>query len=233
MIKTSEVLLILFVSLAASADGPPKKSANLPKEKKGGSAAELLFEKHGSFRPKEVLKIRDTLKVEERVDLDNEYFFISYPKCFKAEPTPDPYEATTKNSASVDLIRTKNCHLYNPDSSVNLITIWNDLTFLEPDLIEKHEKASRAFYRQMIDVNGVPGVVYLSIGMPAINLSAPELRAGMTIELACKGKNNELIHIRFLVGRKDKAKEIVEKKLFDIPEDYKQIVGSFRCRKDR
>ena len=196
-----------------------------------------LLKKYGSYRPKEILYLKDNMASGERVDLDNEYFKISYPKCFKVEPTvEDSDDVTIKNSASLDLTRTEKCSQYRKKKETNTIRVAfpNNMDFIEPERIEAAQsEASKVVYRQMIDVNHAAGVLFYEIGTSTEADHKINLNMVLTSLMACKGKTNEIYRISTMLAVDEEAIKIIKAKKFDLPKDIRQIISSFQCRKDR
>ncbi len=170
------------------------------------------------------------------MDLNNEYFKISYPKCFHVEATGgDDDEGTSKDSASIDLHRTKKCKNYSYDDYFNLIQVnYEFLThYSGPEEIDSIEPSATTAYRQPIDVHGIPGIVNLNLGLSAEVEKKFEPKIGFDAFLFCKGKKNEVFHFQMVTSKGEEAIKYLEKKKFDLPEDFKQILSSFECQKNR
>lgn len=233
MLNKKIIIICLFLCKMSFADDeqtsyivPVKESEKLNIE---------LRKKYGTHRPKEVLFLKSSIPANDRADLVNNYFEISYPKCFNVDLTiPGDPGVTVETSASVDFIRTKKCNLYSnikgdPTSDFNRIHLTYDTYFSDPKLTESHPKGSKKFYRQMIDIDGVEGVAYMGVGLDLKHVVV----SGWNVVVACKGKKNESFIFSIPGQRGTEVIETLKNKKFELPEDFKQIVSSFRCRKDR
>lgn len=198
------------------------------------STPEAVLKKYGSHRPKTVLSLKDTTNEGAPVELDNKYFKISYPVCFKVRPTiEDSDDVNIKNSASIDLSRNKECIEYDPNKDSNSIHLRYDSHYIEVDKLERFEAASNAVYRQMVTIGPRKGVIFASVGLSSEADHWQKLRLGWTVVIECKGIKNELFRFTFLGAREDEAVRIVDKKDFQIPSDFGAVVSSFRCKSDR
>ncbi|MFZ4402834.1 MAG: hypothetical protein ACOYOK_01920 [Pseudobdellovibrionaceae bacterium] len=229
--KTFVNLIIIFMTSLALANDKVDEHKK-PEYHQAFPRAKELLKKFGLIiEPKEVLEWRNTLAKDERIDLDNEYFRISYPKCFKVEPTVEGEEGINiKNSASLVFTRTDKC---KPSTikSADSFTFAYDSKTKKTDL--KGSGSEITIYKQYIDIHGLQGAVHWSLDDSYENKDVgymPYTR--WSIDILCKGKKeNSIFQAIATYPEGDDVAPFLEKKSFDIPEDFKQIIGSFQCPK--
>ncbi len=195
-----------------------------------GPSGPALIKEYGAYRPSGKLILNREPKSSDNLELENDWFDVSYPSCFKVEPSlADADDITNKNSASVTFKRTEKCRLFKKDFdtvgvSFNSKVDENQIGRAEASI----DKGPETAYAQLVSVNGHPGDISATI-----RTSDNKTFLFWHLYILCKGKRNEIFEIVFSSPHDLDLKQALKAKSFEIPEDYKSIASSFKCKTNR
>ncbi len=189
-----------------------------------------LVKEFGAYRPAERLILNREPKSPSNLELENDWFDVLYPTCFKVEPTiEDSDDVTIKNSASVTFDGREKCTLGKGDPKAVVVSYGYALETEIADRVGKViNKGPATAYAQTISINDLSGNISATI-----RTSNSETYLLWEINIPCRGKKNELFQIGFASPSNLNLREILKSKKFEIPAKIKTIVSSFRCKKTR
>ncbi len=235
-------LLIIFFAAQAYA----QTSSTIVKEvssKNNGLSVNEFVEKYWQSRSNEVLYIKDNMRTDSRIDLVNENFSISYSKCFEVAPTQEAANINENNKTASNLIftRTSNCKHYKDKNVTNWFSIKfvDFLTKKEADLYfsNKVNTSPVVFMNQVVNLNNhkaeISASIFLSTTVATNNEYKKQLKMRWEMNILCEGKEYEQFRFTFMTESYDELLEFVTTKKYEIPEDFMQIISTFKCRKDR
>ena len=178
-----------------------------------------------------------------RVDLVNENFSISYSKCFEVAPTQEAANINENNKTASNLIftRTSNCKHYKDKNVANWFSIKfvDFLTKKEADLYfsNKVNTSPVVFMNQVVNLNNhkaeISASIFLSTTVATNSEYKKQLKMRWEMNILCEGKEYEQFRFTFMTESYVELLEFVTTKKYEIPEDFMQIISTFKCRKDR
>ena len=237
MIATNQIRKGIFVALlsffsltlmATTIFNAKKESVEFYKKKEAD-----LLKKYGSFRPIDILALNVVGKKSDLVDIENKYFSISYPKCFIVESTSGVDDnVDIKKSTSLDFKRTSNCKLYKKNLELDSLQLFYEANYSDPQHAESDPAQSNSVYRQTLNVNGATGVVYLNFSLSTEGYHWRDPILEWEGIISCEGKASRSFKFLFLQARDNDVDVFMKIKKFELPEDFMQIISTFKCRKD-
>jgi hypothetical protein len=221
----SRIFALLVCMLIMSPAGLGKTEEK--KVQKFEDVVKELLKKYGSYRPKEILNINDEMPSSDRVDLDNDYFKISYPKCFKAEPADGAEDTseTIHNVAAIQLVKSSDCSEGPPKFVYLFLT-----SDLDIDKIESYEPASKVLYRQFLKISNLRALSIVRLKDISIgDKKSFELFSDVYIECK-KNKKNQIFSLGVSVSKEENINSVLSKKDFSLHPDIRKILSSFKCK---
>ena len=242
---TALVILSIFVSSVAHAVDKKIVSATTHVADKKNLEKELspidftIKYKVKAKSETDTIFISDTLGSAGRVDLDNDYYKISYNECIKAELLIEDTDDNGKpipltKSAGLAFVRTKECKSKNKYNFSDRMLVYHfsearDLQSLK--LYDKNLDSKYTIYRNIIRINGFKGSIETQLYYDGGRNS--DLPFRVIIEILCEGKRNEIYQITADASSYQEQLNFVTKYNYQLPEDMMQIISTFKCRSDR
>lgn len=183
--------------------------------------AKAIAKKNGVLKPTEILTWKLSAKEipKDWVLIDNSYFSVSYPACFRV--LGEEGESDPKISSSLAFTRRSNCPNFIKDHiNENFLTI----RYFDSAGITSLEKAYTLDYtllKQKVNLNGVDAVLFAGL------FKENEIRLRWQIFTICNGKTFRIVS-ELPAG--SLSQERVDKNNYDFPEDFKKIVSTFKCK---
>jgi hypothetical protein len=195
--------------------GDDPRHAEYVAKKKGKTIATEVLDWHTS--PKDIPK--------EWKEIENTYFSASYPKCFtlKGEGGDDDL----KTSPAVLFSRSTSCDMYKKEiGDGNAFEIVYDNG--NPLRTASAASASDSLFVQNLKINGIDAKMIVNV-MDATGATPEDhiLQLRWQIFLLC-GKKTMRIDIDY--GKGKPTSDLIEKADYKFPEDFKQIVSTFKCK---
>ncbi len=228
------LLLCVIVQVQGSA-----KNENIKNFKAAQVELEAFNKKYWKPRTNEVFYIKDNMPSGNRTDLLNDNFNISYPKCFDVEPTQEAanINENIKTASNLIFTRTSKCKSYKDKNKVN----WFSLKFV--DFLTKKE-ASLYFdskvntspvvlMNQLVSLNDLKAEIIANIVKSNDIDKQKKMFMRWEMNILCKGIEYEQFRFVFMTESDSELLEFVTIKNYEIPEDFMQIISTFKCRKDR
>ncbi len=228
------ITLTSLVFLMAVAQGENGKLKKLAVEIKKLNSEEFL-KKYWKKRNTVPTIVNDNLDKNNRVDLNNKYYYISYYKCFKVEPIISDFDEEPANpneeSAGLEFKRTKECAKDSNYSYSNRFLIYYQGEITNEKLKSIATKVNiypRVTIHDLLTINSFKAE--LTSRVVDID-SVAELR--LTYNIYCPGKKNEVYEILLIPESYQEQLDFVTKYNYKLPDDIMQIISTFKCRKDR
>jgi hypothetical protein len=216
-----KLALLLVVLSSASQFAQAQRWGDDPRH------AEYVAKKKGKTIATEVLDWHVDKKniSKEWKNLNNDYFSASYPKCFVLEGQGG--DSDIKTSPAILFKRSPACEGHNKDlGDYNWVGIEYDN--LNPLRAASKASASDTLFVQNLKINGLEAKMIVNV-MDS-NLGREDgtlLQLRWQIFLLC-GKKTMRIDVDY--GRGKPTLDLIEKADYKFPEDFKQIVSTFKCK---
>ncbi len=238
------ILLISFFSLQIQARELTREE-EIKKYNVSQQAVVDFVKKYWKPGKYQVLTINDNMSKSERVDLKNDYFNVSYPKCISAKPTEAGSDEKTnlKNTGSIDFDRTSKCKNFKGKHVTNWLGLWysgevSDETvsryhdfYMKPKFEGDSVMVPARFLNQNAIVNGQKAYINGSILTSNDKEKPNEVVMRWEMDILCEGKKNVEFKFSFMTESYDQLLAFVTTKKYEIPEDFMQIISTFKCKK--
>lgn len=183
-------------------------------------------QKLSQMKPLEPSDISDWSSVhfkdsKDSVELKNKYFSVSYPKCFKA--IPEGGGDDVKTSAAILLEKPPECILKDKlGPPVKFVSIMYDFAN-EIKKVENAYTGDKILLKQAIKIDGNSGILFAGV-----TGSKNSLQARWSAYFLCSKKS---FRLTVLLEPGQDTFDFLEKGNFDLPEEFKKIVATFKCAK--
>ncbi len=232
--------LVFFIFFEAQSYAETSiKDENIKKFKAAEKALETFNKKYWKPRTNQIFYIKDNMPSDNRVDLENENFNISYSKCFEVSPTQEAANINENNKTASNLIftRTSKCKNYKDKNVANWFSIKfvDFLTKKEANLYfsNKVNMSSVVLMNELVNINNHKSEINANI-IKSNDIERPnEMFMRWEMNILCEGKEYVQYRFTFMTESYDELLELVTTKKYKIPEDFMQIISTFKCRKDR
>lgn len=216
--KNRIIIITLFLMTPALAD---------PKDFVDTRMAQKIANKKGVLKPTEVLKWEAPKEIPKGwIELDNKYFSVSFPNCFVIEA--EGGEDDTKIAPFINFKRTENCPSFvkNYEESNSFNINYNSLKNLKS--IDKAFSGDYLLIKQKISLDGKDGLILGGL-RDDYNLKTTSYTTQFRwkIFVICEKKLFEIIST---VPPGEPSMELVNKNNYSIPEDFKEIISTFKCK---
>ena len=242
-----KILLLSFVSIQIQAEEIVKKEQPIGKYVKSQQAVVSFVKKYWRPGKYQVQTIKDNMPKSDRIDLKNKYFTVSYPKCISAKPSEGGggEKINLKNTGSIDFDRTSKCKNFKDKHVANWLGLWYSHEVSDESLARYHDFYMKPkfegddvmipalYMHQHLSVNDQKARVVGSVMQSNDNEKPNEVVMRWQMFIVCEGKKNIEFEFSFMTESYDQLLEFVTTKNYEIPEDFMQIISTFKCRKDR
>ena len=242
-----KILLIVFFGIQVLAEQAIKNEKPIGKYVKHQQAVVSFVKKYWRPGKFQVLTIKDNMPKADRIDLKNKYFTVSYPKCISAKPSEGGggENINLNNTASIDFDRTSKCKNFNDKNLTNWLGLWyshevSDETvaryhdfYMNPKFEGDDVMIPAIFMHQNAIVNSQKARITGSVMRSKDDEKPNEVVMRWEMDIMCEGKKNIEYKFSFMTESYDRLLEFVTTKNYEIPEDFMQIISTFKCRKDR
>ena len=243
----AKILLIGFLSIQVQAEQAVKNVQPIGKYAKSQQAVVSFVKKYWRPGKYQVLTIKDNMSKVDRIDLKNKYFNVSYPNCISAKPSEGggDEKINLKNTGSIDFDRTLKCKNFKDKHVSNWLGLWysreaSDQTveryhdfYMKPKFEGDDVMIPAMFMHQHVSVNGQKARIIGSVMQSNDDKKSNEVVMRWQMFIVCEGKKNTEFEFSFMTESYDQLLEFVTTKNYEIPEDFMQIISTFKCRKDR
>lgn len=188
---------------------------------------ELLIKQHPKVRSTDYLILENLMNENERTDVDNKYFKYSYDKC--ADPEV-PYGANKnlKETTIVVFNRSEACGAKSKYEEILLIT---EAGKRASEHINQQRLSARdnEKYDRLIKINGADGNISAELKLSEDEKSFGKPFLKWVIDVVCK--DNYSYEMIFSTRDEQDTLRRLTNKDYEIPEEIKRLVSSFRCVK--
>lgn len=209
--------IIILTSLSASAEGELKM---YPKVRE-------LKEKFGDFLVGEATTWKSSGISKNKIKLKNTYFSFDYDKCL--EPVGRMGDDDPKKDPIVDLEVGTNCPKEVPSVDLYGTKYFGSIGITYDNSLDSIGFAGEYLYRQKVNLGGVEGKYTVTVTDDCTNdpiVCAPRVR--MEVVRLCP---NRAVSFKFTEEKGDLSIKRITDKNFELPQQYKDLILSFKCGK--
>ncbi len=199
-------------------------------EPEGKNIAYKTAKQKGVIEPAEVLKLETQKKdiPKDWMKLDNNYFSVSYPECFKFEALGDVDDP--KMAAEVILKRESSCLQYKENwNESNWLSIQYTLSPAKTIGLKSSFLGVSPVFRQKAEVNKLESFVVAGL-MDHFDEKTKSYVYDIRWQIIIKCKNKVFLGI-FWTPPGQASVDRVNANDYSIPDDFKEIISTFQCKK--
>lgn len=168
----------------------------------------------------QIWRTENLKKTDELFELRNKYFNITYPKCFNA--VPDCGEDDVKTAVCLMLQKPSTCQPDQKEARDFEVSItWDYLSKLKS--VEKAHPGDRVLFKNKVSINENAAVLFAGVYG-----QKEHLKGRWSIYVLCSEK---MFRIVVPIGEGKQMISFLEKGNFELPDEYKKIVSTFKCAK--